>query len=285
MLLLLLRLVSLLPLPLLHALGRVLGVAVYALPGRYRQRLRANAAQAGYTDPAFLRRSAAEMGALVMEVPKIWFRQDEALARASIADPDILAAAQAEKRGILFVTPHLGSFDISARLVARTMPLTVMFRVPRQHFLRGVTQAARNTSTMRAVPADRQGVREFVRALRRGEGVGMLPDQVPAHDGVWAPVFGRPAYTVMLPGKLAQQANSPILMAAAERLPRGQGWRLHFERVPEPLPDAPEDQAALINATMEKMIRRFPEQYLWSYNRYKTPKHLRDAASTGQEQG
>ena len=80
------------------------------------------------------------------------------------------------------------------------------------------------------------------------------------------------AYTMTLPGKLATQTGVPIILTAGERLPGGRGWRIHYVRVPEPLPAEPEAQAALLNAAMETLIRRCPEQYLWSYNRYKTPR-------------
>ncbi|MCC3264412.1 hypothetical protein LLE87_40270, partial [Paenibacillus polymyxa] len=76
---------------------------------------------------------------------------------------------------------------------------------------------ARNSSAVNAVPANMQGVREFVRALRRGESVGMLPDQAPSvGDGVWVPFFGRLAYTMTLPGKLASQTNVPIILTSGE---------------------------------------------------------------------
>ena len=151
--------------------------------------------------------------------------------------------------------------------------MTVMFRPPRKDILAPLLETARNSSAVNAVPATMQGVREFVRALRRGESVGMLPDQAPGvGDGVWAPFFGRMAYTMTLPGKLATQTGVPIILTAGERLPGGRGWRIHYVRVPEPLPAEPEAQAALLNAAMETLIRRCPEQYLWSYNRYKTPR-------------
>ena len=85
------------------------------------------------------------------------------------------------------------------------------------------------------------------------------------------------AYTMTLPGKLATQTGVPIILTAGERLPGGRGWRIHYVRVPEPLPAEPEAQAALLNAAMETLIRRCPEQYLWSYNRYKTPRGRRPA--------
>lgn len=276
MLLLLLRLLSRLPLRVLHTLGKCCGLFVYMLPGRYRDRLRANAAQAGYTDPAFLRRAAAQTGAMILETPKVWLQEPVCVAATSVADMALLAQAQAEGRGILFLTPHLGCFEVAARAVACILPLTVMFREPRQKALRQLVQEARNNSALRAVPATTQGVREFMRTLRRGGAVGMLPDQVPGRgEGVWAPVFGRPAYTVTLPGRLALQTGVIVLMVASERLPRGKGWCVHFMRVPEPLPADAEQQATLINATMETLIRRFPEQYLWGYHRYKVPANAR----------
>lgn len=274
------RLLARLPLSVLHGAGRFFGVLAYAWPGKYRQRLRANAIQAGYAGDRFARTAAAQAGAMIFEMPKVWFQGERCLARIVSDDDHIVAAARAEKRGILFMTPHLGCFEITARYLARQMPMTVMFRPPRKDALAPLLDQARNTSAMRAVPANMQGVREFVRALRRGESVGMLPDQAPGSgEGVWVPFFGRMAYTVTLPGKLASQTNVPVILTAGERLPHGRGWRIHYVRVPEPLPESPEAQAALFNAAMETLIRRFPQQYLWSYNRYKTPRGAPPAPS------
>lgn len=275
------RLLARLPLSVLHGMGRFFGVLAYLWPGKYRQRLRANAAQAGYPDAAFAREAAAQAGAMIFEMPKVWFQTERCLGRVHSDDEAIVDAARAEQRGVLFMTPHLGCFEIMARHLTRQLPLTVMFRPPRKPALAPLLDAARNTSRLRAVPATMQGVREFVRALRRGEGVGMLPDQAPKEgDGVWAPFFGRMAYTVTLPGKLAAANDVPVILTAGERLPRGRGWRVHYIRVPGPLPATAEAQAALFNATMETLIRRFPEQYLWSYNRYKAPRGAPPAPDT-----
>jgi KDO2-lipid IV(A) lauroyltransferase len=273
MLLILFRLLSLLPLAVLQAIGRAGGRLVFALPGRYRERLIANARQAGFNDPAFFREAAAQTGAMIMELPKIWLKPKECLAKVFGDEEHILRDAQNAERGILFLTPHLGSFEMSARHGARQQRLTVMFRPPRKAFLAPLMDIARNGSGVVAVPANRQGVKEFVKALKRDESVGMLPDQVPREgDGVWAPFFGREAFTVTLPGKLAAMTNAIVIVAACERLPKGQGWRMHYLRAPEVLPDDSRAQATLFNEMMQTLIRRFPTQYLWGYHRYKRPK-------------
>ena len=272
MLLFLFRLLASVPLPLLHAAGRLAGRLVYALPGKYRERLQTHARQAGYNDPAFAREAAAQAGAMIMELPKVWLRNEESLEKIVSNDDAVVEQALAEGKGILYLTPHLGCFEITARYLTRHGPITVMYRPPRKPILAPVIDSARNTSGLKAVPANLQGVREFVRALKRGEAVGMLPDQVPAQgDGVWVPFFGRPAFTMTLAGKLAAQTGVAVIMTAGERLPHGKGWRIHYLRLPDPLPKDPAEQALLINQTMEALIRRCPTQYLWSYKRYKEP--------------
>ena len=272
MLLFLVRLLAALPLSWLQATGRLVGTAVYLFPGRYRRRLQANARQAGYADPAFARRAAAESGAMILEIPKVWWRTAFCLARTHSDQESVVRDALAEGRGVLYLTPHLGCFEITARHLTQHGPLTVMFRPSRSPALDPIVESARDMHHLRAVPANRQGVREFVRALKRGEAVGMLPDQVPREgDGVWLPVFGRYALTMTLAARLALQTGVAVILTAGERLPHGRGWRIHYLRLTEPLPTDPEALAAAINQAMERLIRRFPEQYLWSYNRYKVP--------------
>ncbi|RTZ45687.1 lysophospholipid acyltransferase family protein [Candidimonas sp. SYP-B2681] len=272
MLVVLFRFLAKLPLPALHGIGKLAGCTVYAWPGRYRKRLQTNARQAGYTDAAFARASAGQAGAMILETPKVWLQNEECLKMVRSDDDAVVHEALAENRGILYLTPHLGCFEITARYLIQHGPITVMFRPPRLTGLGPIMEQARNTSGLNAVPANMQGVREFVRALKRGEAVGMLPDQVPGSgDGVWAPFFNKPAYTMTLAGKLALQTGVAVILTAGERLSAGKGWRIHYVRLAEPLPRDPQALATHINSAMETLIRRFPEQYLWSYNRYKVP--------------
>lgn len=272
MLLALFNLLAKLPLPLLHAVGRVIGTIVYLFPGRYRLRLDRNARQAGYLSTSFARRASAQTGAMTLETPKVWLQHEACLEKTFSNDDEVVRQALAENRGILYLTPHLGSFEITARYIARSGPITVMYRPPRWAPLEPVMEKSRTIPGLSAVPANMQGVRQFVRALKRGEAVGLLPDQVPhGGEGIWSPFFERPAYTMTLAAKLALQTGVAVILTAGERLPHGKGWRIHYERLAEPLPDNVDDLVHAINRAMESLIRRFPEQYLWSYSRYKRP--------------
>lgn len=272
MLLYFVRLLAFLPLSWLQNLGRCIGILVYAYPGKYRKRLRRNARQAGYDSPKFRHQAARETGAMIAEIPKVWWRTEQCLAKTYSDDEQVVLQALAEKRGIVYLTPHLGCFEITARHLTQYGPITVMFRPSRNPALDHILESARNMHNLRAVPANRQGVREFVRALKRGEAIGMLPDQVPKEgDGTWLPFFGRYALTMTLAAKLALQTGVAVVLTAGERLPQGRGWRIHYLRLDEPLPDNADDLSLKINQAMEALIKRFPEQYNWSYNRYKEP--------------
>jgi KDO2-lipid IV(A) lauroyltransferase len=283
----LLRWLSRRPLSHLHAIGAFLGWVVYALSPSYRRRLCANAQRAGIT-PAQRRQSVAEAGKMVMEGLRLWLRPPE----QPIADPvrwegeQLIDEALALGRGLVFLTPHMGSFEITAQAYAQRYgahkPITVMYRPARYRMLRELEEMARARPALATTPATIGGVRQMMRALKRGEAVGLLPDQVPPEGmGVWAGFFGAPAYTMTLAARLAQQSGAPVVLAWCERLPAGQGFHLRLSRLAEPLPLQGEDaqalqraQAEVINRAMESLIQQCPQQYLWGYNRYKRPRRV-----------
>ncbi|HJV60222.1 MAG TPA: lysophospholipid acyltransferase family protein [Albitalea sp.] len=280
------------PLWLSHAVGGGLGWLSYALSPVYRQRFRANAAQAGI-DEAQWRPAIAEAGRLLLELPRLWMRPaDQPILPLVRWDGDALIdAAHDAGRGIVFLTPHMGCFEVTAqayaeRHAARHGPITVLYRPARKVWLRSIVDTMRARPGLVAAPATLAGVRQMIRALRRGEAVGLLPDQVPPDDmGVWAPFFGRPAYTMTLAARLAQQTGAVLLLAWGERLPRGAGYVVHLAPFEEPLAEggaqAQAESAAAINRAMERLIRRCPQQYLWGYDRYKKPRQLASAAEPG----
>jgi len=269
----------------LHHLGSVLGWLGYGLSSGYRRRMVENAAQAGLAPPAW-RPAIASAGRMVMELPKLWLRPVDrsVLGLMRFEGEPLLAQALESGRGVLLLTPHMGCFEITAQAIAERwgarQPITVLYRPARQAWLRRLEETARDRPHLQAVPATLSGVRQMIRALRRGEIVGLLPDQVPPDGmGVWAPFFGRPAYTMTLAARLAQQTGAVLLLTWGERLPAGAGYLQRFFEFPGTLPDDPTEAATAVNRAMEQLILQCPGQYLWGYNRYKVPReHPADAA-------
>jgi KDO2-lipid IV(A) lauroyltransferase len=278
MLRLLLRWMSRWSLASLHRLGAGLGEASYRLSPTYRRRFDAAVAQAGVA-PAAARGAVREAGRMVAELPRLWLGEAATLVQRCEGSTHV-DAALAEGRGLLILTPHLGCFEVCAQAYAQRwgaqQPITVLYRPARQPWLRELVASSRDRPGLRAVPADLGGVRQMLRALKRGEAVGLLPDQVPPEGmGVWAPFFGREAYTMTLAARLAQQSGAALLLCWGERLPGGQGYVVHFEPFGESLPrdvQAQAESAAVINRAMERLILQAPHQYLWGYHRYKAPR-------------
>ena len=262
------------PLWLLHGAGSVLGWVVFACSARYRQRFLTNAGQAGYRFAA-VRAAVGHTGRMATELPRLWMGSDIPCEWENDACVD---RAYAAAKGVVFLTPHLGCFEISAqglaqRYASRYGPLTVLYRPARQAWLSGMMERARDRPGLKTAPTNLGGVRQMMRALRQGHAVGLLPDQVPPDGmGVWSPFFGRDAYTMTLSARLAQQTGATVLLLWGQRLDHGRGFRLHFRELDRPLAADLEGAVHQINLAMERLIRECPSQYLWGYARYKQPR-------------
>jgi KDO2-lipid IV(A) lauroyltransferase len=271
-------LIARLPLPILHSLGSVLGWAIYGMSPTYRRHLRENLAQAGVAlsarDEARVRREAiAAAGQMVLELPAVWFaRREKVLSLVRrVEGLDAALAAREAGRALVFLTPHLGCFEIAAQYATRHLPITVLYRRPKLAWLEPLMRAGRARDGVRLVAAGFGGVRELFAALKRREAVGLLPDQVPGiGEGDWAEFFGKPAYTMTLAARLVARENVAGFLAYARRLPRGAGYEIVVRPLGEKLPG--ETPVRHINRALEALVRECPEQYLWGYNRYKTPK-------------
>lgn len=270
------RLLSRLPLATLHALGAAFGGLAYVLSPTYRRHFDANLAQAlgSRTDGRLRREAIAAAGQTLLELPKIWCRPHAEVAGrvVEVSGWEVIEAAQRAGRGILFLTPHLGCFDISAQYIATRLPVTVLYRPPKLAWLQVLIEQGRaRGDRLKLAPADLSGVRKLIGALRKGEAVGLLPDQAPgAGEGRWLPFFGRPAYTMTLAARLSE-TGAAVILVFAERLPAGRGYRLRLRAPQAPLSGDTLERAAAINREIEALIRECPQQYLWGYNRYKRP--------------
>ena len=268
------RLASKWPLGLLHAIGSVLGWLTWLASPTYRRRFAENAARAGYRFGQ-VRAAVAHAGRMAAETPRLWFG---APVPVQWDGAERIEAAYAAGRGIVYLTPHMGCFEITAqgaatRFGATRGPITVLYRPARQAALAKVLETARQREGLETAPTTLTGVRQMIRALRAGQAVGLLPDQVPPEgQGLWSPFFGQPAYTMTLAARLVQQTGATPLLAWGERLPRAHGYCIHVQPFPEPLAANLDTAVGQINRAMEQLIRQCPGQYLWGYGRYKTPR-------------
>ena len=264
------RLLAVLPLWLLHACGAVLGWVAFLASPVYRRRFLDNAAQARYR-PGQVRGAVAAAGKLVAELPRLWFGKGGTVSWEGAA---LIEAAQEQGRGIVLLTPHLGCFEAAAQgYAARFGAITVLYRPARKPWLRGLVDTARGRPGLATAPTTLAGVKQMLKALKAGEAVALLPDQVPpAGMGLWAPFFGRDAYTMTLSARLARQTGATVLLAWSERLPWGRGYCVHMRPLAAALDPQPAVAAAQVNACMEQLVRECPAQYLWGYARYKQPR-------------
>ena len=278
------RLLSHFPLRVLHGLGASIGVLLFMLSARTRRITQQNIALAGLEPGVSPWRVIAHAGRTLLELPWLWLRsQPEIVDKVvKVSGWEHVDNAGSNGKGILFLTPHLGCFEITAQYYARDKPLTVMYSRPKQAWLIPFIEKGRGAN-FRLATADVAGIRTLMRGLRAGEAIGILPDQVPGKgEGAWVPFFGKPAYTMTLVARLAQ-TGATVLLIYAKRLPGGTGYHLKVSPFPQPLDGTLEQNAATINRAIEALIRECPEQYAWNYNRYKVPAGVAGPAAAAAE--
>ncbi|MGB4812110.1 MAG: lysophospholipid acyltransferase family protein [Methylophilaceae bacterium] len=267
-----LKFLRFLPLPLVHGLSVFIGFLNFIFYQKLRKRATENLKQSGLISNINLNntlfKNALESSKGVFETFAIWFKPQSSvlnLVKKIEGWEHVETALQANK-GIIFLTPHLGCFEITSLYYGSKYPLNVLYRPPRQAWLLPLIHHGRERGQITLAPANALGVRQLLQALKRGEAIGILPDQAPLEgEGEWAPFFGRPAYTMTLASRLASKTGAQVLMAFGERLSWGRGYHVHIR----PIKAGGIDTPTLLNAEIEHTIAHCPSQYLWSYDRYK----------------
>lgn len=265
--------IAMLPLAVVQVFGAILGLLAYAGSKQYRTLFRPQyeAVVNEHKLPLKLWEAVRASGMLFSDSLWIWRNPQKALKLVEVQNWDLVEAAIQEGHGLVMLTPHLGGFEIIPRVLAQHFPATILYRPSRQEWLNEVVENGRAYPNMHFVPTNLHGVRQMTRALTRGEAIGILPDQVPSGgEGVWVPFFGRPAYTTPLPARLANRNNTPVVMFTAKRKAIGQGWLMQATRLARLSEDA-NVAAAELNTAIENAVLVAPEQFIWSYNRYKHP--------------
>ena len=264
-----------LPLSWYHRAGNIFGGLMYLFSPRDARRLRDNLRAAGVFSNEreyreLLYEAIGQTGKTAAEWVKVWFAPHTEIERLVVECKGWHGVEEARRGGkaIIFLMPHLGSFQLAMHFIAQRMPLTALYRPPPVRWLEPAMMAGSKRARLSLAPTNLKGVEALIHALRRGEAVALPPDQAPnSRGGVWAEFFGRAAYTTTLPRKLQRATGAVLFAAFAERLPRGEGVRLEVQSVPSDNFDERE-----INRVVEALVQRCPGQFLWSYNRYKIPR-------------
>lgn len=275
----LLKLLARLPLPVLHAAGIVLGWLIYWSAGRYAGRMRRNIYESGLCAPGrdcrrLLNCTIGESGKAIIELLAVWLRPYPSVLKLvrHTAGWEHIEAALANGKGVILMSPHIGCFELISLHYASLHPFTAMYKPPSDPLLARLMRLGRERGQAVLVPTDLSGVRAQLAALRRSEAIGILPDQVASSgDGVWAPFLGRPAFTPTLAVNLQRKTGAAVFFVAAERLSWGRGYVLHVTPLDAGFPDDKTAAATRINQAVEAIVRRFPAQYMWTYNRHKRP--------------
>lgn len=271
MLLFFCKAIARLPLSWVHRMGACLGWLSYLIDRKGFRIAWSNIQQSGLaSDPIAIRQlvksSRLEAGKALLETFYIWGSHAETLLPLvkQVSGWQHVLQAEAEAKGLIFLTPHLGCFEITSIYYAARAPITVLYRPPKLKWLSRLVVEGRQKGQVEMAPANAAGVKKLLQALRAGQAVGILPDQIPRQgEGEWADFFGKPAYTMGLASKLATKSGAAVIMAFGERLPQGQGFHLHLRRVDDI------STAQQLNTAIAQQVTQCPTQYLWQYNRYK----------------
>ncbi len=265
-----------LPLPVLHSIGNILGVLIALIPGKRIETSRRNIKAcfpelSPSVQKRIVNRSLRQIAKGLMEVGRLWLQPADKNLRLikAVYGEEHIRKCLDEGRGVILAAPHLGSWELAGSYVSSRYPLTTMYQKPPLKGLSSLIKGGREGSGGHYVPADSSGIRAMLKALRKGEMVALLPDQVPSQNGVIAPFFGTPALTISLLSTLARKTDATVIFGFAERLPWARGFNMHFLPPDEHISDSPlEESISRVNVQVEKCIRMIPEQYLWVYKRF-----------------
>lgn len=264
-----------LPLKWIHRIGAGLGRLFYMIASKQRRILVANLRQSQLFPSELalkkaVRQNQQEMGKFILESLAIWSRSQAQVLQwvRHVYGKDCLDEAIAHGKGILFLTPHIGCFEITSIYYASMQPITVLNRDSRKRWMRELMQAGRQKGAVTLAPANLKGVRQMLKALYANQAVGILPDQIASKgQGEWAAFFGKPMYTMTLVSQLLSRVDTRVIVVVAERLADGAGYDLHLQAVNPEAVSSP----AKLNRVLETLVTQFPLQYMWSYDRYKQP--------------
>ncbi len=266
---------SKLPLKINHLAGSFVGLLIYAINSKSKKVATSNIdicfpEMSKVEKRILVKKSLIETGKNLTESALIWnqsFDENEKYIR-NIYGQQYME----QKNKTILLVPHIGCWEITGRVIALKRPVTFLYKPLKKDEQNQYLFERRNQGNLIMASADKSGVLKLQRALKKGQLIGILPDQNPGEEGtVMAPFFNRQVNTMTLLVRLAKKHQAKVVMLWANRLEKGKGFDLNFEPIELNLDsDNVLEQVTLMNKSIERLIERFPEQYMWTYKRFKS---------------
>ncbi len=274
------RLFSWMPYSLIQKVGTAIGYLLIWLPNSHKTIAQKNLAVAyprlsANEQQQRLKKTLISLGKVTAELGAAWcwpYKRLQPLF-TEVKGQSLVDDAIAQQKGIIFLAPHMGNWELAGSIVSAQHSATFLYRPPNIPSVESFMVNARERFGAALAPTNLRGVRTLIKALNNQEATAILPDQDPgASGGVYAPFFGRPARTMTLVSKLIQRTDSTVLFIVLRRLPSAQGFCLHYLPADPDIASSNELKATTaLNRGVENCIQLAPEQYLWSYKRYRKP--------------
>ena len=263
-----------LPLIIIHLLGCFLGLLMYLLDAKFRDRTSKHINQSLIVSGKIATKNliisnAMHIGMALMESFSIWFASNSRIKRfvKRTKNWSLIKKLKSKNKGIIFLTPHIGSFEITAQYYGLFSPIKVMFKPTERKWINNLTLNGRKKNLVTPVNIELSGMKQIIKALKNGEAVGILPDQVPPEGhGEWSSFFNQKVYSMTLVQKLHTLTKAPIIFAIGRRLKIGSGFEIELFEFKGSV------TVKKIDEFIENIVKTSPEQYLWNYRRYKLPK-------------
>lgn len=276
---LLLSMLAALPLSMLYRLAYVCAYLLYYLPTKTQQIATVNIQKcfphlSADEQKKLLWRTLLHNTCTMLEMPYIWCRPatNSFVHIDTIENEETFRQAFEKKQQAILITPHLGCWELSGLYASSQYPMAIMYR-PSRLQIDDIIISGREKCGASTVTADTKGVRQLMKALQQGKVLGILPDQDPGEgEGVFVDFFGHSTYTMTLVMRLAQKFELPVFLLTAERHLSSQTFTLRYiQLVKEHYQHTTiHDAVTYMNTVIEQEIHRIPEQYLWTYRRFKT---------------
>ena len=271
-----LHMISLLPLWAAHALGWLVGYLMLKIPNKQRRNALINIRlcypHLSEGEAQRLRhRSFLAYGKTYAEIAYLWKRPVKRVLSLVRKTSGLEFLERTDSRGVIVLSPHLGAWELAGLYLSTLGPTATLYKP--QPIGDALVRQARGRGGAELVSTDQKGIRRLLHALRRGDYLGILPDQEPKADrgSVFAPFFGVPAFTMLLVNRLARKTGARVVFLFAERLPKAHGYALHCMPAPEGIDSEDDVEAATaLNLGVEQCVEVCPEQYVWAYKRFRS---------------